>query len=127
MKSQNQLFARYNLTKFLILYLIREALETDKVGREFCLNPSPFLEEEQGRDRLRKCMESLVKSVIRPLDNEVSRLNKPPDVFDYKRQLKSPKAVDGIRATVISHYQVILDNEYAAPFSKQWEDSGQTQ
>ena len=122
-KEENQLFARYTLTRFLLLYLIREALETDNTGRKFCLDPSPFLEEVNGRDRLRVCIKNLVKSVIRPLDNEVSRLNTPPDVFDYKRQLKSPNAVNELRATVIAHYQVILDNGYADPFSKQWESA----
>ena len=122
-KEENQLFARYRLTLFLILYLVREALNTDNTGRTFCLNPTPFFEEENGRDRIKGCLKRLVKSVIRPLDNEVTRLNKPPDVFDYKRQLKSPKAVDELCATVIGHYQVILDNGYAAPFSKQWEST----
>ena len=122
-KPENQLFARYTLTRFLILYLVREALETDTVGREFCLDPSPFLEEENGRGRLRTCMKKLIRTVIRPLDNEVTRLNKPPDVFDYKRELKSPNAVGEMRATVIAHYQVILDSEYAVPFSQQWEST----
>ena len=122
-KEENRLFANYGLTRFLILYLVREALDTDDTGRTLCRNPTPFIDKENGRDRIKGCMKNLVKSVIRPLDNEVTRRNKPPNVFDYKRQLKSSKAVDELCATVIGHYQVILDNGYAKPFSEQWEST----
>ena len=118
--NENRLFASYTLTRFLVLYLVREALETDPVGQEFFQNPSAFMKEENGRARLKECMESLVKSVIRPLDNEVARLSNLSEVYDYKRQLKSPKSVGEMRTTVIAHYQVILDNGYAPRFSDQW-------
>ena len=122
-KSENRLFARYRLTLFLIMYLVREALDTDEIGRTFSRNPTLFFREKNGRKRLKDCVSNLVKTVIRPLDNEVTRLNRPPQVFDYKRRLKSSKAVDELCATVIGHYQVILDNGYAEPFSKQWEST----
>src|SRR5260370_22621083 len=37
---ENQLFARYTITRFLVLYLLREALEKDPQGKEFCLRPA---------------------------------------------------------------------------------------
>ena len=119
-KEENKLFGSYTLTRFLVLYLVREALETDPVGQQFCEDPSRFMKAENGRNRLTESMGNLVKSVIRPLDNEVARLSKAPEVFDYKRQLKSPKSVGEIKSTVISHYQVILDNGYAPRFSSHW-------
>lgn len=121
-KNENRLFAKYMLTRFLVLYLVREALGTDPVGLDFCLDPSKFMSAENGRARLSKCMDTLVKSVIRPLDNEVVRLSKSPEVFDYKRQLKSPKFVGEIKSTVISQHEVILDNGYAPRFSEQWDE-----
>jgi len=42
---ENQLFARYGLTRFLALYLLRQALETDEAGRDFCAHPASFTKQ----------------------------------------------------------------------------------
>ena len=72
------------------------------------------------RDTLRKdIFPPLVKPIIRVLDNEATRRDELENGgFDYKRELKSPKAVQEMKGTIISQYQVILDNDYAPSFSK---------
>ena len=67
---ENQLFASYGLTKFLALYLLRQALETDEAGREFCANPSTFIKQPGGKTRLLTSMEKISQVVIQLLDGE---------------------------------------------------------
>lgn len=120
----NQLFGTYRSTRFLIVYLLREILELDDQGKEFCSNPSAFVVNSTDRTRLRKSLLGIVKPIVRVLDNEATRRSEDPDRgFDYKRELKSPKAIQDIKGTVISQYQVILDNEYAPSFSSLWKES----
>ena len=92
-------------------------MEGDNKGKRFCQNPSEF---RNMRDTLRKdIFPPLVKPIIRVLDNEATRRDELENGgFDYKRELKSPKAVQEMKGTIISQYQVILDNDYAPSFSK---------
>jgi AIPR protein len=120
----NQLFGKYGLTRYLIIYLLREALETDETGKELCMNPSKFLNEPHGRKRLNEVLGKITASLIRILDGEVTRRNKTYETFfDYKSDLKSPKAVEALRATIISQYQIVVDNGYAPRFSDAWKAS----
>src|ERR1017187_9953869 len=52
---KNELFAHYGLSKFLLLYLVRSAIETDDTGIELTQRPSDFLSEPKGMARLRLC------------------------------------------------------------------------
>ena len=87
----NQLFARYGLTRFLVLYLLREALETDQLGKDFCLNPSAFIKQSQGKSRLLECIDKVSQVVVQLVDGEVKRRDADKEKeFDFKRELKSP-------------------------------------
>jgi hypothetical protein len=120
----NQLFGRYGLTRYLIIYLLREALETDEVGKELCKHPSKFLAESNGRKRLNDVLNKVAGALVRILDGEVTRRSKTEETFfDYKSDLKSPKAVEALRAAIISQYQIVVDNGYAPRFSDAWKAS----
>jgi hypothetical protein len=91
---ENQLFARYGLTRFLVLYLLREALEADDLGKKFCLNPTSFIKQAKGKARLLECVDKISKVVVQLVDGEVKRRDADKDrVFDFKRELKSPNPV----------------------------------
>src|SRR5205807_1812707 len=49
---RDKLFGWYSLTRYVLLYLIRSALETEALGKAFCDNPSDFLNQPKGRARL---------------------------------------------------------------------------
>ena len=117
----NQLFGLYKSTRFFLLYLVSEALNGDENGKRFCQKPSEF---NDIRDTLRDdIFPSLVKPIIRVLDNEATHRNESENGgFDYKRELKNPKAVQEMKGIIISQYQVILDNGYAPSFSKLLEE-----
>jgi hypothetical protein len=120
----NQLFGKYGLTRYLIIYLIGEALEADSSGRELCKNPSKFLGEPNGRRRLNDVLGKLAAALVRILDGEVTRRGKTDETFfDYKSDLKSPKAVEALRATIIGQFQIVVDNGYAPKFSDAWRSS----
>jgi hypothetical protein len=119
----NPLFGRYGLTRFLLHFLVREALETDSVGKAFCANPSAFLRERDGRLRLRHSIDKLVTSLIRLLDGELKRRESEGTPFDYKRELKSPRSVAELRSRIIPIYQITVDGGMAPSFSDDWQKS----
>jgi hypothetical protein len=118
---ENNLFARYTLTRFLVLYLLREVLETDELGKTYCLDPSGFINSPKKRTRLKECIDKISKVVVRLLNGEVKRRDadaKAP--FDFKRELKSPNSVRDIRSTIVSQYQIAVDGKLAPTFSVEW-------
>jgi hypothetical protein len=119
----NSLFARYGLTKYLMLYLVREALVTDEVGNELWNQPSAFLEQPRGRRRIRYSVGKLSQTLARLLDKEITRRS-APDPFDFKRDLKSQKTVRDLATTVIAHYQITMDSALTPRFSQIWKESG---
>ena len=124
---ENQLFARYTITRFLVLYLLREALEKDAIGREFCLRPNHFVRTRAKRDRLHECLDKVTQVVLRILDSEVKRRDADPStLFDYKRELKSPNSVREITSTIVSHYQIAVDSGLAQTFSGIWKKNKKT-
>lgn len=116
----NSLFARYSLTRYLLIYLIREALETDATGKEFCANPAGFISNASDRAHFKSCAASICASLVRFLDNEFKRKTADGMFYDYKRELKSPKAVQDLAAAIISQYQIVIDNGYAPKFTDEW-------
>jgi hypothetical protein len=124
---ENQLFARYGLTRFLLLYLLREALETDETGRKFCADPTSFTKQSQGRSRLLKCIDKISEVVVRLLDGEVKRRDADAArPFDFKRELKSPNAVRDLESRVVPFYQIAVSSKLAPTFSGEWKESGKT-
>jgi hypothetical protein len=117
----NELFGHYSLTRFLVLYLLREALETDALGRQYCLDPVPFTNSPKKRARVKECVGNVAQVVLRLLNGEVRRRDanaKSP--FDFKRELKSPNSVRDIRTTIVSQYQIAVDSKLAPTFSGEW-------
>lgn len=121
---ENQLFARYGLTRFLALYLLRQALEADATGRKFCSDPTSFTKQPKGKTRLLGCIEKISHVVMQLLDGEVKRRDADKDrPFDFKRELKSPSAVRDLETRVVPFYQIAVSSNLATTFAAEWEKS----
>jgi hypothetical protein len=120
---ENPLLGSYRLTRYFLLYLVRQALELDKDGKAFCANPSPFLEEVNGRERLRICFKRIIKDIIIDLNAEVRERAESHRPFDYKRELKSPNPVRELSRSIIPQYQKAVSRSRACSFGKEWKNS----
>jgi hypothetical protein len=131
----NQLFGEYSLTRYFMMFLVREALETDKTGKEFIANPAAFIAPPDGRLRLQYASAKVVGILGRILDNEITRRNTPDPseqdlfgnvketkTFVYKTELKSPKRVAELRHEVITRYQLYCEVD-GLGFSRWWAES----
>ena len=121
------LFAHYTLTRWLALFLLREALLTDPLGKELFENPRAFLAETNGRERLRLCIAHVTQSVVRLVNGEIIRHKKAQqDYFNYKGDLKNKEYVANLRSKVIPIYQIIVDGGQTESFSRKWKSSAPT-
>jgi AIPR protein len=122
---ENQLFARYRLTRFFLLYLLRQALEADEAGRKFCANPSLFTSTKKDQARLMATIDKMAQAIARIISGEARRRDADVETpFDFKRELKSPKAVRTLENAVITTYKILADNDAAITFGEGWKAAG---
>jgi hypothetical protein len=125
-KIEYHLMATYRLTQYFLLYLMREALEYDKAGKDFIANPSAFIQETNGRDRLKVCMNQLIQDIIIDLNAEVRDRNSTNNPLDYKRELKSPSAIRQLTKDIIPQYLKAVSRKRATCFGTEWAESAKT-
>ncbi len=119
---KNKPLANYTLTRYFLIYLLRRALETDKVGQTFCQKPHKFINAPDGRNRLKRCVAEVLEELIVELNYEVeSRENGIP--FDYKRELKSQRDVKALGTTLIPSYERLVSRGRVPSFGEEWENS----
>jgi hypothetical protein len=103
------------------MYLLRQTLETDTLGKKFCGDPAPFVSTNKNQKHLLSCIDKVAQAIIRVVNGDVKRRDADKNApFDYKRDLKSPTKVREIEATIITTYQSLIDIEAAIPFEKSW-------
>ncbi|MFX0199084.1 MAG: AIPR family protein [Candidatus Hodarchaeota archaeon] len=122
-KLENELMARYRLTKYFLLFLLRRVLELDSVGQAFCRKPEDFLREMNGIQRIRQCILRVLEDLIIDLNAELRDREKNGQPIDYKRELKSPGPVRLLERAIIPQYQKAVSRERATSFAQEWEVS----
>lgn len=126
-EMKHNLFAHYSLTRFLLHYLLREALEIDTgEGLKFCKNPSTLLNETNGRARLKIAIEPLVVALRNIVDAILKQFDDEGVLFDYKKDLKSPTKIAELRSKVIPLYQMAVSSQMTRSFSDLWKKSAKT-
>jgi hypothetical protein len=122
-KLEYRLVANYPLTKFFLIYLSRLALEIDDKGKEFINNPSKFLKQPKGRERLKYCFEKIVETLSIHFNSAVKRKIEQDGYFEYKTELKKPTLVKNLGSQLLEFYEIAISSGYAPSFSQLWTDS----
>lgn len=119
----NQLAARYSVTPFFLMYLVKEALKLDLSGKKFCQDPGLFL-SEGGFDAVVKVVRQIADDLVVDLNAELAEREESGKPFDHKRELKSPNAVRALRGDVLPSYQKAVTRNRASSFSEEWQSLG---
>lgn len=121
---QDQLMGSYRLTRYLLLLLVREALSLDGDGKRFCQNPSDFLAQPRGEERIRACCRRVVDDLVIDFNAEIRERQDAGKPLDYKRELKSPTAVRSLSRSIIAQYQKSILRSRVSSFQQEWQESG---
>jgi hypothetical protein len=114
---KNTLFARYVLTCYLLLYIVRELLENDRVGVDAIKSPEKYVRDKTSRECFRKCIASLVSDVVIDLNDEVAEYG---DEFDYRDKLRDAEWVRKITKEVVSGYLKQVKRDRISSFKDEW-------
>jgi hypothetical protein len=119
-KLNNKLMARYSLTRYFFIYLVREALEPDPKGAEFCRDPGPFMASNDKSVRLWECLRHVCNDLIIDLNAELASREAENNPIDYKRELKSSTAVRNLTKNVMPQYKKAIERNRVSSFTEEW-------
>jgi hypothetical protein len=121
-RLENTLFAKYILSEYLILYILRLILERDRIGRQLIDEPEDFLLDPKRRVAILKTVDAVLKEVITDLNAELEAVGPG---FDYRRWLRDEKWVKPMASEIVATHEKLvardrldsLTNTYQKEFS----------
>lgn len=117
-KIHNKLFGSYTLTRYFLLYLLRQALESDVEGKNFVREPEA-VSNEIGFDNTHALVLRILDDLVVDLNAEIAERSEAGTPFDYKRELKSQSAVKALAKDIIPSYQKAISRNRATSFSQE--------
>ncbi len=120
----NQLAAYYSVAPYFLMYLVKQALQLDPLGKEFCHDPGRFV-RDRGFDAVVKTVRQISDDLIVDLNAELAEREEAGNPFDHKRELKSANAVRTLRGNVLPSYQKAVSRNRASSFTEEWGAAGQ--
>lgn len=116
----NQLFARYALTRFFLIYVLRLLIESDQSGVDIITKPINFVREPNVRGAFEKAINELLSEVITDLNAEIDQLE---DDFDYRGRLRDEKWCNKLAHEIAATHKKLVDrgrlDDFASMFKRQ--------
>jgi hypothetical protein len=112
------------VTPYFVMYLVKQALQLDPPGKEFCQDPGRFV-RDRGFDAVVKSVRQISGDLIVDLNAELAEREEAGNPFDHKQELKSANAVRGLRSEVLPSYQKAVSRKRASSFTEEWKAAEQ--
>lgn len=116
-KIKNQLFGKYALSKYFMMYVIRCILESDPVGVEVINKPEIFVREKANRDKFRKCVGKVINDTIVDINAEIEQYG---DDFDYRGRLRDETWVKKLASVIVGTYVKLIQRQRLEAFCVEW-------
>lgn len=116
-KIENELVAKYALTKYLILFIIRLILETDKTGQLLIEEPAQFVRDRKARRKLASCVKHIVNDIVIDLNQEVQGYG---DDFDYRGKLRDKAWAGRVASEIVATHRKLADRGNIKSFAASW-------
>jgi len=98
---ENQLIARYALTKYALMYITKGILLNDDTGKLLIQTPNNFVKDAKSRTSLFEALSIIIDDIIIDLNAEVGDLDED---FDYKSSLRNDEWVKKLNRNIVSNY-----------------------
>ena len=111
-----ELFQGYQITKFMLLYLLSEILSQEELGMQFRRKPESFCQTPEQEELLIKSIHTIVKDLIVDLNGEFE--DRGGENFDFKKTYKSPKLLKELTSDVLKAYKKLINRGRLDSFSQ---------
>jgi hypothetical protein len=117
---ENQLIARYALTKYALMYITKGILTNDEIGSTLIQDPNLFVKDAQSRDYLKQALSVIIDDIIIDLNAEVGDFDED---FDYKSSLRDDEWVKKLNRNIVSNYLKQIKRNRIPSFKEEWENA----
>ncbi len=118
-KIHNSLFARYVLTRYFLIYVVRLILETDSLANPLLItHPETFVRKPSDRERFRKCINTFVDDLIIDVNAEVDEYGED---FDYRDKLRDADWIKKLATTIVADHLKQVNRGRIKSFKTEWE------
>jgi hypothetical protein len=119
-KIDDKLLASYTLTRYLMLYILRDILEKDAVGAQLIKKPTAFVRDAKFRRALTLCIQGILSDMVVDINAELKEIKEKELDFDYKSKLKSPEWSKTFSKAIVNSYEKLVQRKRIESFEKEW-------
>jgi hypothetical protein len=113
----NKLVAKYALTRFAIIYILRQIFESDTKGKELLLSPEKFVANFVDRTDFIEAATTIIEDIIIDFNGEVQNLGED---FDYKSKLRDEVWIKKLSQEIVSSYLKQVNRGRIDSFEIEW-------
>ncbi|WP_267422721.1 AIPR family protein [Methylobacterium sp. GC_Met_2] len=119
-KIKEELLAKYNLTRYMIMYILREIFLEDEAFNEILAKPADYMRDAAQRERFRRTISGFIGDII--IDINIESIEFDPE-FDYRRALKDADWVRALTKNIKRDFQKSVLREKQDTFGTEWNRS----
>lgn len=93
--------ATYRLTRYFLMYCLREILDSSDFGRSLLLNPTKFVGKKKWSG-ISSWVSEVLLGLVTDFEDDIEE---SAEDFDYKAELKSPARVPALARGLIKSFQ----------------------
>ena len=114
----NQLLAKYVLTRYLLMYLVRRVLDAEEFGCEVVRNPRVYVLNSVMRDKFRKLMTEIFHDIVTDLNSEVDEYGED---FDYRGRLRDDGWVKELTKDLVAMRKKLVRRGTIRGMAAEWQ------
>lgn len=114
---ENKAAARYVLTKYMLLFAIRQILQKDALSGDIMGRPEIFVRDKTSRSKFHAAMSTIVSDLVIDLNGEIEGYG---DDFDYRGSLRDQDWVKKVTTALVGSYLKLVKRGNIKPFSDEW-------
>ena len=114
---KNQLFGKYILTRYLLMYIVRMILENDASATTILENPGNYIKAKDKRTHFRETISKIVGDIIIDLNAEVDEHGED---FDYRGKLRDQQWANELMKKIVADYLKLVNRGRIQSFTDEW-------
>jgi hypothetical protein len=100
-EMEDRKVATYRLTRYFLMYCLRQILDSSDFGRRLLSEPTKFVGKKKWPD-ISEWISEVLLGLVTDFEDDIAESS---DDFDYKAELKSPARVPAIARSLIKSFQ----------------------
>jgi hypothetical protein len=117
-KLDNSLFAKYILTRYMLLYCVRNILAKDELWGDLQNKPEQFVRTPAARTKCRAAVNNIVGDLIVDVNAEIAGLGED---FDYRGKLRDSVWVKDLAKIVVGDHVKLVARGKIPSFKADWQ------